>query len=87
MIRVLDDNYLAVTILVTLGMQYSFFAIAFGCEFDKVTDIAVSERPALCCASLRHAIPIMSGAQGTMNFVLLGWLTFGLAGNAYGRQM
>jgi hypothetical protein len=59
MIEALDDSYLGITILVTFGMQMSFFAsksgsdkvfsglthafaVAFGFEFDKVTDIAVS---------------------------------------------
>jgi len=40
MVQILDDNYLAITALVTVGMQLSFFAIAFTCKFDKVTDIA-----------------------------------------------
>jgi len=31
---------LAITAIVTVGMQLSFFAIAFTCKFDKVTDIA-----------------------------------------------
>ena len=39
-VDVLDSNYLLITLIVTAGMQYSFFAIAYTCEFDKVTDIA-----------------------------------------------
>lgn len=50
MIQVLDDSYLGITALATFAMQMSFFAIAFGCEFDKVTDIAVSG----ALSSLRH---------------------------------
>ncbi|MCO5598402.1 hypothetical protein L7F22_052497 [Adiantum nelumboides] len=39
---VLDDNYLAITAIVTVLYQLSFFIIAAGCKFDKVTDFAGS---------------------------------------------
>ncbi|KAI5084294.1 hypothetical protein GOP47_0000463 [Adiantum capillus-veneris] len=39
---VLDDNYLAITAIVTVLYQFSFFLIAAGCKFDKVTDFAGS---------------------------------------------
>jgi hypothetical protein len=36
-IHVLDDYYLAITALITVGYQLSFFAIAYTCKFDKLT--------------------------------------------------
>ncbi|QYS96611.1 hypothetical protein H0G86_003850 [Trichoderma simmonsii] len=39
-IRVLDDYYLAITALITIGYQLFFFAIAYTCSFDKLTDFA-----------------------------------------------
>ncbi|RDL42550.1 Oxidoreductase-like protein [Venustampulla echinocandica] len=39
-IYVLDNYYLAITLLVTIGYQLFFFAIAFSFKFDKVTDFA-----------------------------------------------
>lgn len=36
----LDDYYLAITLLVTVGYQLFFFAIAFSLKFDKLTDFA-----------------------------------------------
>ena len=35
-----DDNNLAICAIVTVGMQLSFFIVAFACKFDKVTDFA-----------------------------------------------
>jgi steroid 5-alpha reductase family enzyme len=42
MIKVLDANYVGISILVTVGMQLSFFFVAYTCQFDKVTDLAGS---------------------------------------------
>lgn len=39
-IHVLDDYYLALTLLVTIAYQLFFFAIAFSLKFDKLTDFA-----------------------------------------------
>ncbi|KAK0746399.1 hypothetical protein B0T18DRAFT_411545 [Schizothecium vesticola] len=39
-IHVLDDYYLAITLLVTIAYQLFFFAIAFSLKFDKLTDFA-----------------------------------------------
>ncbi|PTB37791.1 hypothetical protein M441DRAFT_60950 [Trichoderma asperellum CBS 433.97] len=39
-LHVLDDYYLAITALITVGYQLSFFAIAYTCKFDKLTDFA-----------------------------------------------
>ncbi|KAH6557210.1 hypothetical protein KP509_1Z128100 [Ceratopteris richardii] len=39
---VLDENYLAITAIVTVLYQFSFFVVAAACKFDKVTDFAGS---------------------------------------------
>jgi steroid 5-alpha reductase family enzyme len=39
-VHVLDDYYLAITFLITVAYQLSFFAIAFSLKFDKLTDFA-----------------------------------------------
>lgn len=36
-VHVLDNYYLAITALVTIGYQLSFFAVAFTMKFDKLT--------------------------------------------------
>jgi len=39
-VHVLDDYYLVITLLVTIGYQLLFFSIAFTFKFDKLTDFA-----------------------------------------------
>ena len=39
-VRVLDDYYLSITLLITIAYQLFFFAIAFSLKFDKLTDFA-----------------------------------------------
>jgi steroid 5-alpha reductase family enzyme len=39
-IEVLDQYYLAITLLITVGYQLLFFSIAFSLKFDKLTDFA-----------------------------------------------
>lgn len=36
-VHVLDDYYLAITLLVTIAYQLFFFSIAFSFKFDKLT--------------------------------------------------
>lgn len=36
-VHALDDYYLAITLLITVGYQLFFFAIAFSLKFDKLT--------------------------------------------------
>jgi hypothetical protein len=36
-VYVLDNYYLAITLLITIGYQLFFFAIAFSLKFDKLT--------------------------------------------------
>ena len=37
-----DEQYILVSLLITVCMQLSFFAIAYGLQIDKVTDFAGS---------------------------------------------
>lgn len=39
-VHVLDNYYLAITLLITIGYQLFFFSIAFTFKFDKLTDFA-----------------------------------------------
>ncbi|KAF4979838.1 hypothetical protein FZEAL_4032 [Fusarium zealandicum] len=39
-VHVLDNYYLAITAIITVAYQLFFFAIAFTCKFDKLTDFA-----------------------------------------------
>ena len=56
-VHVLDDYYLAITLLITIGYQLFFFAIAFSLKFDKLTGNApllctVCAVANLCCQTL-----------------------------------
>lgn len=42
--HVLDDYYLAITAIITVGYQLFFFAIAFTFKFDKLTGSPPSSR-------------------------------------------
>ncbi|KAL6816523.1 hypothetical protein J3E69DRAFT_345695 [Trichoderma sp. SZMC 28015] len=44
-IHVLDDYYLAITALTTIGYQLFFFALAYTCSFDKLTGLSPSPSP------------------------------------------
>ena len=35
-----DNHYLAITGILTIGMQLSCFAVAYVLQFDKLTDLA-----------------------------------------------
>ena len=50
-VHVLDDYYLAITLLITIGYQLFFFAIAFALKFDKLTGEA--RRPAVLARTRR----------------------------------
>ena len=39
-VHVLDDYYLGITAVITVAYQLFFFAIAYSCKFDKLTDLA-----------------------------------------------
>lgn len=44
-VHALDDYYLAITLLITVGYQLLFFSIAFSLKFDKLTG-----KPTLLCS-------------------------------------
>lgn len=44
-IHVLDDYYLAITLLITIAYQLFFFSIAFSLKFDKLTGKEPSLHP------------------------------------------
>ena len=44
-VHVLDNYYLTITLLITIGYQLFFFAIAFSLKFDKLTGKDALERP------------------------------------------
>lgn len=39
-VHALDNYYLAITLLITIGYQLAFFTVAWTFKFDKVTDFA-----------------------------------------------
>lgn len=45
-VHVLDDYYLAITLLITVAYQLFFFAIAFSFKFDKLTGNLLSPHSA-----------------------------------------
>lgn len=47
-VHVLDDYYLAITLLITVAYQLFFFAIAFTFKFDKLTGTGPYTTPGLC---------------------------------------
>jgi len=49
-VHVLDDYYLAITLLITVAYQLFFFAIAFTFKFDKLTGNESHSGPWLCSA-------------------------------------
>ena len=92
MVFVLDSNLLALTFLCTVAMQLLFFAIAWTFKFDKVTDVSrcVPENCPRCNVLYRlltFACFHWSQIAGSMNFVLIAWLTFFINGNYYTRQI
>ena len=55
-VHVLDNYYLAITLLITIGYQLFFFAIAFSLKFDKLTGTI----------SLRHRRKPSNGVQTSL---------------------
>jgi hypothetical protein len=49
-VHVLDDYYLAITLLITVAYQLFFFAIAFTFKFDKLTGNESHSGPWPCSA-------------------------------------
>lgn len=65
-VQVFDQYYYGLSALATVIMQLTFFAIAYGCKFDLVTDFAGSTNfMLLACLSL-----FLGGNYGTRQVVL-----------------
>lgn len=43
-VHALDNYYLAITLLITIGYQLFFFSIAFSLKFDKLTGMSLRDR-------------------------------------------
>ncbi|EHK39998.1 uncharacterized protein TrAtP1_006025 [Trichoderma atroviride] len=71
--HVLDDYYLGITAIVTVGYQLFFFAIAYACKFDKLTDFAGGSNfivLAVVTVSLSHP---HNGRQLVVTLFLIAW--------------
>ena len=80
-VRVLDNYYLAITLLITIGYQLFFFAIAFSFKFDKLTG-----KYFLTLFSSSIDTTILDFAGGT-NFVVLAVITLAFSGHHNARQV
>jgi steroid 5-alpha reductase family enzyme len=79
-VHVLDNYYLAITLLITIGYQLFFFAIAFSLKFDKLTGIYPRGR---------RQITTNENADfaGGTNFVVLAIITLAFSGHHNARQI
>ncbi|GAB7341503.1 hypothetical protein MBLNU457_7726t1 [Dothideomycetes sp. NU457] len=59
-VHVLDNYYLAITLLITIGYQLFFFSIAFTFKFDKLTDFAGGTNFALSFSGTHEARNIVT---------------------------
>ncbi|KAB8596083.1 hypothetical protein FH972_025792 [Carpinus fangiana] len=77
-VHVLDNYYLAITLLITVAYQLLFFAIAFSLKFDKLTDFAGGTNFALLAIitlSFSSADPstVPSARQIVVSLFLIIW--------------
>lgn len=95
-VHVLDNYYLAITFLISLGLQGTLFLVSFSFQTDKLTDLGTSPLP---LPILQHSrgngtkasgaltgvagLPFcLTTAGGSANFFLLALFTL-LAGNTF----
>lgn len=83
-VHVLDDYYLAITLIVTIGYQLFFFSIAFSLKFDKLTG---ESQPSNSCQSYPDVCPTSLDFAGGTNFVVLAIITLAFSGYAHARQI
>ena len=79
-VHALDNYYLAITLLITIGYQLFFFSIAFSLKFDKLTGTYLHTW---------HITPLilrLDFAGGT-NFVVLAIITLAFSGHHNARQI
>ncbi|KAI5865711.1 DUF1295-domain-containing protein [Durotheca rogersii] len=72
-VHVLDDYYLAITLLVTVAYQLCFFAIAFTFKFDKVTDFAGGTNFVLLAALTLGLSREPDARQAVASALLVAW--------------
>ena len=82
-VHVLDDYYLAITLLITIGYQLFFFAIAFSFKFDKLT----GKRPLRSTPFLSVTHNSFVDFAGGTNFVVLAIITLSWSGQHTARQI
>lgn len=80
-VHVLDDYYLAITLLITVAYQLFFFSIAFSLKFDKLTGKIYIFRKVF--TELTYA----SDFAGGTNFVVLAIITLAFSGHHNARQI
>ena len=79
-IHVLDDYYLAITLLITIGYQLFFFSIAFSLKFDKLTGTST-----IMTSDIE--VLISPDFAGGTNFVVLTIITLAISGHHNARQI
>jgi steroid 5-alpha reductase family enzyme len=79
-IHVLDNYYLTITLLITIGYQLFFFSIAFSLKFDKLTGRSLN------FPFSSPNIENLDFAGGT-NFVLLAIIVIAFSGHYHARQI
>ena len=80
-VRALDDYYLAITLLITIGYQLFFFSIAFSLKFDKLTGMYKSTAP------ISPVLIVNIDFAGGTNFVVLAIITLSFSGHHNARQI
>jgi steroid 5-alpha reductase family enzyme len=73
-VHVLDNYYLAITFLITVGYQLFFFAIAFSLKFDKLT----GEHNLILLLCQKSILIGFADFAGGTNFVVLAIITLAL---------
>lgn len=87
-VHVLDNYYLAITLLVTIGYQLAFFAVAFTFKFDKLTGKLISHVHVPTNITNHERLTTLPDFAGGTNFVVLAVLTLALSGShPHARQI
>lgn len=87
-VHVLDNYYLAITLLITIAYQLFFFSIAFSLKFDKLTGtfLRTPHRKSPSSFLANRRLPHSDFAGGT-NFVVLAIITLAFSGHHHARQI
>ncbi|CAG5108720.1 Protein of unknown function [Cotesia congregata] len=92
-VDILDEDHLAVSAIVTIGMQLIFFSIAATFQMDKVTDFAggmnfafwvyIVSLPVMIINSPRHRVPFAPKTMTTLDSAGTGLFIIGLLAETY----